>query len=214
MIRVVLAEDLPMVREGLRAVIESAGDIEVVGEAADGIAALEQVGRLQPTVLVTDLAMRRLSGFDLMREVRQRHPATRAIILSTQANRRSLREAFANGANGYVLKTEPGRELIEAIRRVAGGQRHVSAPLSESDLNGQSASYEAGPDAYRVLTSREREVLALAAEGRTNAAVGAALGISPRTVEVHRANLMRKLGLRSQTDLVREALRRGILPPD
>jgi two-component system response regulator NreC len=214
MIRIVLADDLHMVRQGLRAVIEGAGDIEVVGEGADGIEALDLVGRLQPTVLVTELAMRRLSGFDLTRQVRQRHPGTWVVILSTQANRRYLQEAFANGATGYVVKTAPATELIEAVRTVAGGQCHVSPPLSEGDLNGVSTSREAGVDPYRVLTAREREVLALAAEGRTNAAVGAQLGISPRTVEVHRANLMRKLGLRSQTDLVREALRRGILPPD
>ena len=142
-------------------------------------------------------------------------PRTRALVLSMHANPAYVVEAIQSGAAGYVLKGSSAAELVRAIRAVASGERHLSPPLSEEMVEAYAQrAVPTGLDLYRTLTQREREVLHLAAEGQTSAQIGARLNISPRTVEVHRANLMRKLGLRGQGDLVRYALGRGILTVD
>jgi len=154
-----------------------------------------------------------LGGLEVTRQVSRRLPHTRVIVLSTYANETYMLEALRNGAAGYVLKDADSSELVLAVRDVAAGRRYLSASLSERLIAIQSQQARAGVvDLYETLTTREREVLHLTAEGRTNAEIAAALGISPRTVETHRAHLMQKLGLRTQTDLIRYALHRGILP--
>ena len=214
-ITIVLAEDLNLVRQGFRAVLETEQEFSVVADTGDGAEALRLVGELQPNILLTDFVMRRMSGLELAREIRARHPQTRVVILGTQSSAWYLNEAMTAGALGYVVKSATAPDLFEALRRVNRGDRYVSPSLDGVDVAAVGGIAPESPaDPYHILTAREREVLSLAAEGRTNAEVGAKLGISHRTVEVHRANLMRKLGLRSQTDLVRDALRRGILSPD
>lgn len=211
--RIVLADDHPVVRHGVRSLLQSDPDYTVVGEASDGIETVQMVEKLVPDVLVVDLMIPGLNGLEITRQVRQRSPTTRIIILSMHANEPYVLEALKNGASGYVLKDSSGTDLIQAVRMVASGQRYLSPPLSERAVEAyMKKSQDSSFDAYDGLTDREREVLQLAAEGLSNPDVAARLSISPRTVETHRANLMRKLGLKTQTDLIRYALKRGILP--
>jgi len=212
---IVLADDHPVVRQGLRALLEAEPDFAIVGEVADGLEVADLVERVKAHVLVLDLMLPGLSGLEVTRQVRQRSSQTRVIILSMYANEAYVLEALRNGAAGYVLKGAGAAELVQAVREVAAGRRYLSPPLSESAIQAYVEKAKAAPlDPYETLTTREREVLHLAAEGGSNTDVAARLGISPRTAETHRANLMRKLGLHSQTDLVRYALKRGILPAE
>jgi DNA-binding NarL/FixJ family response regulator len=173
------------------------------------------VERLKPDVLVVDFVMPGLNAPDIVRRATRLSPRTRALVLSMHANPAYVVEAIQSGAAGYVLKGSSAAELVRAIRAVADGERHLSPPLSEEMVEAYARrAVPTGLDLYRTLTEREREVLHLAAEGQTSVQIGARLHISPRTVEVHRANLMRKLGLRGQSDLVRFAVGRGILTID
>jgi DNA-binding NarL/FixJ family response regulator len=171
------------------------------------------VEKLQPEVLVVDLMIPGLNGLEVTRQVKQRLPQTRVVVLSMHANEPYVLEALKNGASGYVLKDSSGTDLVLAVKQVLGGQRYLSPPLSERAVEAYlQRSQDTAFDPYDALTEREREVLHLAAEGLSNPDIAARLSISPRTVETHRANLMRKLGLKTQTDLIRYALKRGILP--
>ena len=210
---IVLADDHPIVRQGLRSVLEAEPDFRVIGEAGDGLQTMPLVERLRPQVLVLDLLMPGLSGLEVARQVRQRAPETRVIVLSMHANEAYVLEALRHGAAAYVLKETSSAELVQAVRAVVAGRRYLSRPLSERALEAYVQRAEATPlDLYETLTTREREVLHLAAEGCSNSEIAARLSISPRTAETHRSNLMQKLGLHSQTELVRYALRRGIIP--
>ena len=215
MTTIVLADDHHVVRQGLRVLLEAEPDFHVVGEAADGREAVQLVERLRPDVLVLDLIRSGLSGLEVTRQVSQRSPQTRVVILSMYAKQDYVLEALRNGAAGYVLKKSTAAELFRAVREVTIGRRYLSPPLSEKDIETlMKEADESKQDPYELLTSREREVLHLIAEGHTNAEVAARLVISPRTVEFHRANLMRKLGMRTQADLIRYVLQRRILPPE
>jgi len=212
-VSILLADDHQVVRQGLRALLEAEPDFRVVGEAADGLEATRLVERLHPDVAVVDLIMPGLGGLEVTRQITTRVPKTRVVVLSMHANEAYVLEALRNGAAAYVLKDSSATDLVHAVREVAAGRRYLSPPLSERALDTyRQRAKEATLDIYETLTTREREVLHLAAEGHTNAEIAARLGISPRTAETHRANLMHKLGLQTQTDLVRYALRRGIVP--
>jgi len=210
---VVLADDHAIVRQGLRAVLEATAEFAVVGEVADGLQVAEVVDRLRPNVLVLDLMMPGLNGLEITRQVRKRCPQTRVVILSMHADEAYVLEALRNGAAGYVLKEASIPEVAQAVREVSAGRRYLSQPLSERAIESYAEKAQAAPlDLYETLTTREREVLQLSAEGYSSTEMAARLGISPRTADTHRANLMRKLGLQRQNDLVRYAVRRGILP--
>jgi two-component system response regulator NreC len=213
MTSIVLADDHHVVRQGLRALLQAEPDFRIVGEAADGLVTLRMVEEMQPDVLVLDLMMPGLSGLEVTRQLTERSVATRVVILSMYANEAYVLEALRHGAVGYVLKRSTADELVRAVREVLTGRRYLSAPLSERAIQTYlDKAREAPPDAYEMLTARERQVLHLVAEGHTSAEIASQLSISPRTVEMHRANLMRKLELRSQADLIRFAIQRGILP--
>jgi DNA-binding NarL/FixJ family response regulator len=213
MTTIVLADDHHVVRQGLRVLLEGQPDFQLVGEAGDGLEAIQLTERLKPDVLLIDLMMPSLNGLEATRQVSQRSPHTRVVILSMHASEAYVLEALRNGAAGYVLKDSSAADLVHAVREVVAGRRYLSSPLSERAIEAymQKASTVTS-DPYEMLTNREREVLHLAAEGYTNAEIADQLSISPRTAETHRANLMHKLGLRTHTDLIRYALRRGILP--
>jgi two-component system, NarL family, response regulator NreC len=212
-ITLVLADDHKVVRQGLRAVLEAEPAFRVIGEASNGLETTRLVERLRPNVLVLDLMMPGLSGLEVARQIRKHSPETRIVILSMHKDESYVLEALKNGAAAYVLKDSSSEELVRAINEAAAGRRYLSPPLSDSAIAAyvQRANATA-MDSYHSLSSRERQVLQLAAEGYTNTAIGKRLFISPRTVEMHRANMMKKLDLRSQTDLIRYALRRGLLP--
>jgi len=210
---IVLADDHHIVRKGLRTLLEAEGEFAVIGEEADGLKVVELIERLRPDVLLLDVQMPGLNGLEITRQIVQRAFKTRVIILSMHANETYVQEALRYGAHGYVLKDADPSEMVEAVRDVSAGRRYLSRALSERAIDAYAEKAQAAPaDAYDMLTTREREVLHLAAESSSTSEIAARLGISPRTVETHRENLMRKLGLLSQTDLIRYALRRGILP--
>ena len=214
---IVLADDHPIVRSGLRALLEAEPGYEVIGEADDGRGALDLVERLRPALLVVDVMMPGLGGLEVTRLVTQRVPSTRVIVLSLHSNEAYVLEALRNGAAAYVLKNSSTSALVEAVREVMAGHRYLSPPLTERAITAyiaRSTASDAALDRYDLLTTREREVLHLAAEGLTNPEIGERLHISPRTAETHRANLMRKLDLTTQADLLKYALHRGLLTPE
>jgi DNA-binding NarL/FixJ family response regulator len=208
---IVLGDDHKIVLRGLRALLDGQFGLTVIGEATDGLKVTSLVERLKPDVLVVDLMMPGLSGFDVTRRVTKRLPKTRVVILSMYSSEAHVVEAMRSGAMAYVLKDATAEELVSAIREAAMGRRYLSAPFS-NDLIETYLNRPEGIDPYETLTPREREVLHLVAEGLTSVEIAGRLYISPRTAESHRANLMRKLGLRSRTDLVRFAFQRGIVP--
>lgn len=213
MTTIVIAEDHHVVRQGLRTLLEAEPDFSVVGEASTGVEACQQVERLQPDVLMLDLMMPDLNGLEVTRQLGEHATHTRVIILSMHSNEAYVLEALRAGAAAYVLKDSTADDLASAIRDVAAGRRYLSPPLTQQALEAYAEKAKsAGLDPYETLTAREREVMVLVAEGRTNHEIAEMLHISRRTVETHRANLMRKLDLGSQADLIRYALRRGILP--
>ncbi len=212
MISIVLADDHQVVRQGLRALLDAEADFAVVGEAADGLEAVSLVERLAPTVLVVDLIMPHLNGLETLRQVQQRAPRTRTIVLSMRNAEAYVGEALQSGAAGYVLKSSGVEDLVQAVRAVARGGRFISAPFSYDALSSYVEKTSASTDGYDLLTTREREVFQMAAEGLTSSEIAVRLGISPYTVTNHRSNLMQKLDIHNQTDLVRLAIARGILP--
>jgi len=210
---VVLADDHPVVRQGLRSLLEAEGDFEVVGVAENGLDAVRQVERLKPHVLVVDLMMPGMNGLEVARQLTESASHTRVIVLTMYANDAYLQEALRGGAAGYVLKDSSDSELIDAVRTVAAGRRYLSAALAERAIDEYAErAKQSGAAQHEALSAREREILQLVAEGHPSSEIGARLHMSPRTVETHRASLMRKLGLRTRTDLLRYAFRHGILP--
>jgi len=214
MIRVVLADDHPIVRQGLRALLESEAGCEVVGEAADGLTAIDLIGQLQPDIAIVDVQMPDWGGLEVARRIASRSPGTRVVMLSMHSDEPFVLDALRHGALAYVLKGSATEELLDAVQAVMAGKRFLSASFNARVLDAyvrKTAKADRTPDRYDLLTHREREVIQLAAQGLSNGEIGERLSISPRTVETHRANLLRKLGLRSQTELVRFAVSRGML---
>lgn len=213
MTSIVLADDHPIVRQGLKALLEGEAGWRVIGEASDGLSAVDLIEQLQPDVAIIDVMMPDLNGLEVVRRVKRRAPNTLVIVLSMHADEPYVLEALQGGALGYVLKGQSTTSLVEAVHEVLAGHRYLSPPLTERAIDAylqRALDADRPIDPYDMLTPREREVLHLAAQGRTNAEIGERLAISPRTVETHRANLMRKLDLRTQADLIRYALQRGI----
>jgi DNA-binding NarL/FixJ family response regulator len=192
--------------------LEAEDDFSVIGESADGLEVTALVDRLRPDILLLDLMMPGISGLEVTWQVRQSVPETNVIILSMHANEAYVIAALKNGADGYVLKDSSAQDLLQAVRNVSQGRRYLSPPLSQLSLENYMEKARSTPvDVHDLLTAREREVLNLAAASHTSVAIGTILSISPRTAEAHRSNLMRKLGLRSQGELIRYALQRGII---
>ncbi len=211
-IRVLVADDHAVVREGIRAVLASTPDFEVVGEAGDGAEALDLAASLEPDVLVLDLTMPGLSGLTVAERLRTAHAATRVLILSMHDHPEYVLQAVRAGASGYVLKDAQPDELRMAVRAVREGREYfhpaaaqqLSAALREESERADRTS------ALEQLTRRERDVLVRIARGRTNKEIAAELGISPRTVETHRDGIARKLKMRSVADLTRLVVETGL----
>lgn len=211
-IRVLLADDHQVVLDGLRLLLAGERDIDVVGEARDGLQVFPRVDELKPNVLLLDLMMPGMHGLEVVRQANKRAPELRIVVLSMHANDAYVVEALRNGARGYVLKQADSRAVVEAIRVAAGGERYLSPPLSMARVvEFESRQRASRLDPYETLSSREREVLKLAADGLTSREIGRRLDISKRTVDTHRANLSRKLAVESQAELVRFAVKRGLV---
>jgi len=212
---ILLADDHAVVRQGLKALLEDEPNFTVVGEAGNGLEAIRMVNELNPEVLVLDIMMDDISGIEVARQVRKNSPNTAIVVLSMYGDKKHVLEALQAGAKAYVVKKSVTSELIEAVRQVLVGRRYLGTSVSDVVVDAYLEKEESGPaDPYDSLSSREREVLHLAAHSYTNAEIAERLCISRRTVETHRANAMRKLNLDNQTNLLRYALQRGILPED
>ncbi len=207
----IIADDHEIVRRGLRSLLEQQGDCRIVAEAADGLSAAQAVEKLKPTLLFLDLNLPRLHGLEVLKQVRNTSPHTRVVVLSMHNDEPYVIEALRAGAAAYLLKGSESTEIGQALKEVLAGRRYLSAPLSEWAINALATRVADASDPLGTLSPREREVLQLAAEGFGNAEIAEKLFISPRTAETHRTNLMRKLGLQSQTDLVRFAIRKGLI---
>lgn len=212
-VTVLLADDHPIVRQGLRHLFENEPGVVIVGEASDGLQAVQLAEKFKPNVLILDLMMPDLNGLEVLRQVEERSPGTSSIVLSMQSADVYVVEALKAGALGYVLKETGPSELLGAVQQVLRGQRYLSPRISERLIDVLLENTEKLPaDPYQSLTNREREVLQMAAEGLSTAEIAKRLSISPRTAELHRGRMMNKLSLHNQTDLIRYALKRGILP--
>ena len=208
-IRILLAEDHVMFRQGLRVLLEQAGMV-VVGEASDGQEALRLAHAHQPDVAVMDIAMPHLNGLETARRLREIMPQTKIVMLTMHSDPPYILEAMHAGALGYVLKTQAAVDLVQAIRDVLQGTVYLSPRAAHTLVQAYLTKSELPPD---PLTSREREVLQRIAEGQTTKEIAYFLGLSAKTVESHRINLMRKLDIHETATLVRYAIRRGLITP-
>ncbi len=201
-------------RQGLRALLNEQPDISVVGEAADGPEATQMVERLKPDVLVVDMMMGGMNGIEVTRNVRKLSPKTCVVVLSMHADEGYVLEALRAGAKAYVLKDSVVDHLLHAIREAMLGRRYLSHPLSEQAIEGYLQKEEGTAlKPHERLTVREREVLHMLAQGLNNEDIAARLSVSRRTVEAHRAHVMRKLGVHNQVQLLRYAIQAGITQP-
>jgi len=212
-IRVLLADDHTILRAGLRMMLDAQPDIEVVGEASDGKQALAEAQRLQPDLVLMDITMPEMNGIEATRQIKRALDSTRVLILTMHENEEYLFQVLRAGASGYILKEAAGTELISAIRIVTSGRFYMS-PSAQSMMVGdylQRVRSGEERDSYSALTEREREILKLVAEGHTNNQIAERLFISPKTVDTHRTHIMDKLNLHSRAELVKYAMRRGLL---
>jgi two-component system, NarL family, response regulator NreC len=208
-VRVLLADDHPVFRQGLRALLERE-KFDVVGEASDGLEAIAAAERLQPQVVVIDLAMPALNGVDAVREIVKRVPRAKAVLLTMHTEEYHVLEALRAGAKACVSKSQAAEHLLQAIKDVCAGGVYLSPHVSGAVVQAYLAKTELP---YDPLTPRERQVLQLIAEGKTTKEAAAVLDVSVKTAETHRTNLMEKLDIHSTAGLVRYAIRRGLLQP-
>lgn len=214
-VRILLADDHPVVRQGLKALLEDEPNFSIVGESGSGLEAIRTCSELQPEVLILDIMMDDISGIEVARQVKESCPRTEIVVLSMHGDKKHVLEALQAGAKAYVVKKSASSELVQAVHEVIVGRRYLGPSLTDMVVDAYLEKSESGPtDPYDLLSRREREVLHLAAHGYTNAEIAERLFISRRTVETHRANVMRKLNISNQTDLLRYALQRGILSSD
>ncbi|MDQ3675450.1 MAG: response regulator transcription factor [Actinomycetota bacterium] len=209
MIRVLIADDHGIVRGGLRLLLDRQPDMQVVAQASDGIEAVELALRERPDLCVLDVAMPRMTGLEATHEIRAHAPQISVLLLSMHDDERYLFEALQAGAAGYVLKREADHALVHAVHAVMSGEPFMTNAAERSLVREWMADDSTGP--AEPLTPREREVLKLIAEAHTNREIGDLLHLAEKTVESHRANLLRKLGMRDRVELVRYAIRRGLI---
>jgi DNA-binding NarL/FixJ family response regulator len=215
MIRIVIAEDHHLVREGIRALLEKAGGIDIVGEAVDGQEAVELTRRLTPDVLLMDIAMPRLNGIQAAEQLRDAGVPTNIVILSMYSDEILVRQALQNGVKGFLPKGAVSEELLFAVRAARRGALYLSPSIPSAVLADHTSQNDPkAKGASGRLTAREREMLQLIGKGHTNNQMAQAMGVSVKTVERHRTNLMQKLNAHNLVELIRIALTQGLLPLD
>jgi DNA-binding NarL/FixJ family response regulator len=211
-ITVLVADDHAVVRDGLRAILESDSGIDVVGVANDGREAVREAKRLQPDIVLMDIAMPELNGIEAAAEIRDQCDTASVIILSMYATSEHVFRAMQAGVRGYLLKDSAGSEVVSAVRRVHAGERYLTRKISDAVIVGYVREHQA-KSPLESLSPREREVLQLVAEGKSSSAIAERLKLSPKTVETYRARLMQKLNLNDLPALVRFAIQHGLTPP-
>ena len=213
--RVLVADDHGVVRQGLRSLLEKSAEVSVVGEASDGREAVRMAGELHPDIVIMDIAMPLLNGIDSTSLIVNRSPDTKVIILSMHSDESYILRALTAGAKGYLLKDSAEEDILPAVKAVAAGRPYfspaISATLLEEYLRAMKNRNLA--DSYELLTNREKEILQLLAEGKSNKDVAGILNLSPYTVETHRTNLMQKLNLHNTAEIVLYAVRKNIIVP-
>lgn len=209
--RIVVADDHAIVRDGIRALLTAAGDLEVVGEASNGQEAIELASSLDPDLVLMDIAMPGLGGLEATLEIRRRQPRVKIIVLSQYGEPEYVRRFLKAGVSGYVLKRAAGAELVAGIRAVLRGGLVLDPEIARGALQETGTAAADAPDAYDTLTDREKQILKLVAEGHSNKEVADLLGISVKTAMSHREHLMAKLAIHNRTELIRFAIRRGVI---
>jgi len=210
-VRILLADDHTILREGIKVLLNRENDMEIVAEAEDGAQALEKVRAVKPDVVVMDISMPKIGGLEVTREITETFPDVKVVILTMHDNEEYLVQALKSGAKGYVLKEAAATDLAEAIRAVVRGDAYLYPTVARKLVDDYVNRVRTIKTASDSLTPREREVLKLVAEGHTNKEIADYLGISVKTVENHRANLMRKLDLHDRTELARYAIKIGLV---
>ena len=210
-IRVFLADDHVMVREGLASLLAGSPEFEVVGQCGNGLEVIPRIGRCRPDVVVLDVAMPGLNGLDVCRQVTRKSPGTAVLVLSVHDKEQFIARALEYGARGYLLKESAAEQLAEALHAVCEGRRYLGPGLDKGLLDRAPRKRR---DPFDLLTARERQVLQLIAEGRTNRMIAEDLGVAVKTVDTHRLRLMRKLDIHDQTSLVKFAIRKGLVSLD
>jgi DNA-binding NarL/FixJ family response regulator len=209
-VSVMLADDHAVVRDGLRALLEGGNDLQVVGVASNGREAVAEALRLRPDIAIMDIAMPELDGVEATRRIVERCPETRVLILSMYLSAEHIYRALQAGAQGYVLKESAGEEVVDAIRALRAGRRYLSHRITETVIDDYLRE-GTNVSPLDSLSLRERDVLQLVVEGRTNAAIAQALSLSPKTVETYRARIMKKLKVRDTVELVKFSMRHGLI---
>jgi DNA-binding NarL/FixJ family response regulator len=207
-VKILIADDHGVVRSGLKMLLDRQADIEVIAEAEDGIEALEKAVATKPDVAILDVAMPRMTGLQATYEIKKQAPDTQVLILSMHDDERYLYEALRAGASGYVLKAAAGEDLLDAVRAAARGEPFLT-PAAQQALIRDFLERGEQPE----LTPREQEVVKLIAEAHTNKEIAGILHLSEKTVESHRANVLQKLGMRDRVEIVRYAIRHGLVEP-
>lgn len=214
-IRVVVVDDHALVRQGFRRILEDDESIAVVGEAGNGMEAIALVKKVEPDVVVMDMAMPEMNGLHATIELAKQRPATKVLILSMYSDEQYVRNALDAGARGYILKNAIENDLTRAVHAVAGGELYLSPELSGVLVRAiQTGAFEKANDPYERLTQREKQVLQLIAHGKSNKEIAVMLDLSVNTVAVHRANLMSTLGVHKTAELVLLAVRKGLVLPE
>jgi len=212
-VRIVIAEDHTILREGLRSLLSSNVNFEVVGEAGDGREAIRQVKKLKPDLILSDLSMPRMNGMEAIKEIKRESPATKILVLTVHRAEEYILATFRAGADGYLLKDSTHTELLMAVKKVLSGTHYISPEISEKVIEGYIEGKKSlkSRTSWETLTQREREILKLIAEGYRNKEIAGDLCISVKTVEKHRANLMEKLDLHSIQALTTFAIEKGLV---
>lgn len=214
--RIYLADDHAILREGLKYILINNTPCEVVGEAGDGQTAMEEIEVLKPDIVILDISMPNLTGIEVTRRLRKYHPEMKVVILSRHDNEEYVEQLLKYGIHGFVLKDEAGNDLVRAVEAVIKDEVYLSPRITRnlmSDIKNPGERKSESSGQFTLLTNREREILKLIAEGKSNEEVARLLWISPRTVKVHRANLMKKLDVHRVADLVKYALKAGLIEP-
>jgi DNA-binding NarL/FixJ family response regulator len=210
-IRVMIVDDHALVREGITALLKFYDDVEVVGEASDGLDAIEKLGKLRPDVVLMDIAMPGLGGLEATVEIKKRSPDVKVVVLSQYDDMEYVNRFLNANVSGYILKKAVGGELIAAIRAVAKGESYLHSAIASKVIEGYVGRKAETPDPYDRLTDREKQVLKLIAEGNTHKEVASILGISTKTAIAHHTNISEKLEMHSKAELIKFAIQKGII---